>query len=166
MHDRSMNDKPRRSGKWFENTILGINSPEIEEQPKLAFKDVKASVKEAIYEAKKIGWDPLNPGEGHYIQKIYSVLKQLAGEIIPDVKIELWPSVGTTLDYIHGADFFIVAKRRGADKRGRFILFDLCLYKKRGKEKIVLLTEEDVYNDSNLEKILKEVVLRLKRSFT
>jgi methionine aminopeptidase len=156
-------------GYALERAVLGVSSTEICSEVKDFFKsDDKRRYKysnfvKAVKIVKdiqdKIGhWNPKEPATKiarSLLESVASNLKNRGGNL------RFYSSVGTLLDYKYGADCFFILTDKDCEA---IVTIDLTISRTKRKSKAdIVLTADDLRDDSRYHKIMEMVAERLIR---
>jgi hypothetical protein len=161
------------NGYDFERKILGISSSEVDEEVNDCFKFNRkghrrnekkcnySNFRKAVGVVKdiqnKIGnWNPKEPST-----EIARVLFESVASHLENRRenLRFYSSVGTLLDYKYGTDCFFILKDREYEA---IITIDLTINRRKRKSKAdIVLTADDLRNDSRYQKIMEMVASRL-----
>jgi len=127
-----MEIKPRQStriapGHAFELAVFGTRSNLTEDTRTYRFAEFTLCREQAMRIARTKGWKPDNPREHLLIAKLFQQVKKIMDTKYLPYIIEVWPSIGTRLDYIHGVDGMFTAALPNKDSEKVFFYFDLTL---------------------------------------
>ncbi len=125
-------------GLQFEVDVFGIHadlSDNPGSRPYVRFEIAKA---QAIAMAKRRGWNPHEPAEHLLIRKLLDEVRSIFAQKQLPYTVEVWPGIGTFLDYIHGVDGLFIAHAPGRNTEA-CLLFDLSLGKNNPKKRIRIL---------------------------
>jgi len=152
-----MASKALDPGHQFELDVFGINSKSNLENNSNIYAPFKECLERAIDIAKESNWPYLFPDKNLLIRPLLDEIRNILLSRNKPYTLEVWPSVGTRLDFFHSVDgFFLVREMGGKKERATLVLFDLTIAKKkRGGSKRFILRER------NFKKYLHETAKRI-----